>query len=146
MEPITLYLQAEQTPRTQFIQRGIIVVFGIFYVIVGFVKGNWVGYLYSIVGGAAIIAALAAPRIFRPASYTFDEHGFAGPAGRPWERQYQWDQISRIEVQMFALTFITKNGQRKKLNLGNITFEQHNVVKPKILDLARARGVEVRTV
>jgi hypothetical protein len=146
MESITLYLQPEQTPKTQMVQRGIIVVSGIFYLIIGISKGDWVGYMYSIVGGAALVIALTAPRMFRPRSFTFDEHGFAGPEGRPWKKQYQWNEISRIEEQMFLWTFITKSGRRRTMNLGNLTFEQHRVVKPKILDLARSQGVEVRTV
>jgi hypothetical protein len=75
---------------------------------------------------------------------TFDASGVTGEI-RPRTRiAIAWDQIAQIDVHMFALDIRTKHGRTEHIDLSEITYEQQKSIKPRIIELAKSNGIEIR--
>ncbi|MBI3586407.1 MAG: hypothetical protein HY088_04685 [Ignavibacteriales bacterium] len=145
MEQITLDLQPEPaTQRMRLVQRTLFVLMGVGNIVQGIMHDNNFRYFNFIIGISVVVIALNYRRIFKPKLFTFDEDGFEGPIGRSDSTRLHWGDISHIEAKMFTLKIFPKSGGERNIYLGNITFNQHKQIKPKILELAQSKGVEVR--
>jgi len=81
----------------------------------------------------------------KPVKVTFDDKSIAGLVS-PWKAiSLTWNQIARIEVRMFAMDIQTKDGRTEHIDLGEINYEQQKSVKPQIIELAKSKGITVRT-
>lgn len=145
MEQITLDLQPEPaTPRMRLLQRGLFALIGAVNVVQGIIQESGFRYVNLVIGIVAILFAFFYRRIYPPKVFTFDDDGLEGPIGQPDNIRFRWTDISHIEAKMFMLTVFTKTGTERKIYLGNITFQQHKHMKPKILELAKSKGVDIR--
>jgi len=80
----------------------------------------------------------------RPLRVTFDASGISGQIGHRKGIAIGWEQIAWIDVHMFAMDIRAKDGHTDHIDLGEITYEQQKTIKPRIVDLAKSKGIEVR--
>ena len=145
MEQITLDLQPDPaSPRARLIQRMLFGLLGVINLVQGVLNENSFRYFNLIFGVLVIVFALNYRRIYKPNVYTFDEEGVEGPIGRSDNKKFRWTDVSYLVAKMFTLKIFMKSGIEYNIYLGNITFQQHKQIKPKILELAQSNGVEVR--
>lgn len=145
MEPITLDLQPEPAnPKMRMMQRVIFLLFGIMNIIQGIISESNFRYINLVCGIVVVILALNYRRIYKPKVFTFDEEGVEGPIDKPKRTRDRWTDIAYIRAKMFSLNIVTRAGEERTLYLGNLTFAQHHEIKPRILQLAKSKGVEVR--
>lgn len=145
MQKITLDLQAQCSPKTQLFQRGVFGLFGVINLAQAYLQEGNFRYVNLFVGITAIAFALFFHRIHKPRVFTFDDNGIAGPISRRESIALSWQDIEYIKPTIFSLHICKKDGQRFKLNLGNLTFQQHKTEKQQILELAKSKGVSVRS-
>ncbi len=144
-EQITLDLQPEpSTPTMRLFQRVLLALMGLTNLIQGILQHTNFRYVNLVVGVVAIFFAFYYRRIYPPKVFMFDNDGFEGPLGRPDNIRLRWTDVTHIKEQMFTLTLFTKSGTEREIYLGNITFKQRKQIKPKIIDLARSKGIEIR--
>ena len=55
-----------------------------------------------------------------------------------------WKEIVSIDASTFRFVIRTKDDRTILINLGWLSYEQHQTVKPRFLECARSKGVEVR--
>ncbi|HUN65123.1 MAG TPA: hypothetical protein VMW43_03415 [Bacteroidota bacterium] len=145
MEQVTLDLQPEpSTPRMRIVQRIIFILIGITNIVQGVINNNSFTYVNLIFGVGIIVFALFYRRIYKPKIFTFDDEGIEGPINADESVRLRWSDVRRIEARMFAIKLITRTRGEYRIYLGNLTFAQHKAVKPKILQIANAHGVDVR--
>jgi hypothetical protein len=146
MEPISLNLLADSSPRMLFLHRGSYILLGALNIIQGFLLDGKFGYF--IMGGGAIFlfGGIFYNLLFSTKPIIFDENGVEGPVGGKPGVRIGWSEISRIEETMFSLTIVTTAGDSRTIDLSGITYAQHKELKPKIIQLAISKGIEVRTV
>jgi hypothetical protein len=82
----------------------------------------------------------------KPVKVIFDDKGIVGSVSPRKTISLMWDQITRIEVHMFAMDIQTKDGRTEHIDLSEITYEQQKSIKPRIIELARSKGINVQAV
>ncbi len=146
MKHITLDLQPRpMSPTMRFIQQGFFFLLGVMILVQGIVIESDFRYVNLTFGSIAILFALFYRRVFPPKVFTFDDEGFEGPIGIFNTRRYRWEEISHINATMFLLEVVLKPGTTVEINLENITYQQHKQIKPMILELAKTKGVDLRS-
>lgn len=145
MEQITLDLQPEpSTPRMRIVQRVLFLLIGISNIVQGIISDNGFRFVNLVFGAGVIVVTLLYRKIFKPKIFTFDEDGLDGPVNATENVRVRWADIYRIEASMFGMKLCTKTRGDYKIYLGNLTYTQLKQIKPKILQLANAKGVDVR--
>ncbi|MBN1397908.1 MAG: hypothetical protein JXA06_07745 [Bacteroidetes bacterium] len=74
----------------------------------------------------------------------FDEKGITGMVNPGKKISLQWEQIAGIDIRTLAMDIKTRDGQTEHIDLGEISYEQHKSVKPRIIDLAVTKGIDVK--
>jgi hypothetical protein len=145
MEQITIDLQPQAaTPARRIIQRTLFGLMGVFSLVQGILQNNSFRYLNIVVGVGIIVFALYYRRIYKPKVFTFDENCIEGPIGSSENKRINWSDVSKLDAKIFTLKIFMKSGEESKIYLGNITFQELKQIKPRILEFAKSKGVEVR--
>jgi hypothetical protein len=147
MEPIILHLDGEgaSAGRLRF-QWTLFLLVGLLNLVQGFIVDNDFHLINLFAGLLFIVLALLFPIMVRPKSATFDDKGISRRLG--WRRSVSltWDQIAYMEATIFTFRIHAKDGKQFELDLGGLTFEEHSKLKPKVIELARGKGIEVKSV
>jgi len=80
----------------------------------------------------------------KPVKVIFDDKGITGSVSPRKAISLTWDQIARIEIHMFAMDIQTKDGRTEHIDLSEITYEQQKSIKPRIIELARSKGINIQ--
>lgn len=145
MEKITIDLQPQPaTSSRRIIQRILFGLIGVFSLVQGILQNNSFMYFNIVFGVGIIIFALFYRRIYRPKVFTFDENFIEGPIGSSKNKKVNWADVSQLDAKIFTLKLFMKSGEESKIYLGNITFQELREIKPRILEFAKSKGVEVR--
>ncbi|GEM_PF-3947533 len=143
----TFYLDGVR-PQTRFvrIQRWIYASWGCFFLAQGVVRifDNeewWPAYVLT--GILWLTTAIFFTRFFMGRYLQFDEDGIEARLSYRKQLKLRWDDLHSVEVSMFELVLITKNGQRIPFDLGSISYEEHKLVKPRFVEMTRLKGVQV---
>jgi hypothetical protein len=82
-------------------------------------------------------------KLYKPKIVTFDDTGIEGKIGLQTNIGIEWSKVSKLEVSLYSISILTNTGEKHVIDASNITFQQHQEIKPKILELAKSKGVEV---
>jgi hypothetical protein len=147
MEPIILVLDPEgSAPRRLWIQGILFALLGLSNLVQAFLFDNHFRLVNFVVGIVFISYGIVYPMMFRPKLATFDERGLTWSVKRKRNLSLTWNQIAYIEAPTLHFHIHTKNSEQFTIELGNLTYEQHKTLKPRIIDLARSHGVDVRLI
>jgi hypothetical protein len=133
--------------RTPLFQRITFAALGLINLAQGIVHYPGIVAFVNIGGGMLLLlAAIFYRRIHRPSVYAFGDEGIEGPVGTPKSRLIKWSDIAFFETKRFSFAIVTSSGDRIQLDLSNITYDQHKQIKPRIVELVKSKGVDVRAV
>ena len=76
----------------------------------------------------------------------FDDNGIFGSVNPHKTISLRWDQVDKIEVHIFAIDIQTKDNRIEHIDLGQINFEQQKIIKPKIIELSKSKGINIQIV
>jgi len=79
----------------------------------------------------------------KPVKMLFDEKGITGSISPRKAISLTWDQISKIEVHTFAMDIQARDGRTEHIDLSGINYEQQKSIKPRIIELAKSKGINV---
>lgn len=125
--------------------RGWMILIGIINILQSFYHQNELRYFDLTFGVILIAGGFYYWKLYQSKAVIFDEIGIKGKIKRGMVIELQWNEVSKLEASLFAILMHTKSGQKYELDLSNITFQQHKDVKPKILELAKSKNVEIVT-
>jgi hypothetical protein len=74
----------------------------------------------------------------------FDANGISGLVSPRQAISLAWNQINRIELHMFSMDIQTKDDRTEHIDLSLITYEQQKLIKPRIIELAKSKGINVQ--
>lgn len=143
MENIVLDVNPQPSKRGKMVQRILFLIMGLGNIYQGFSMPNWFRYMNLSFGVVCILFALYLHRLYRSKEYLFTSEGIEGPKDSNNSVKIGWSEISLVEMKMYSMRIFLKGGKTYKLNLSNLTFEQHKNIKPKIEELIKAKGIEV---
>ena len=75
---------------------------------------------------------------------TFDENGVSGLLSPRKFISLTWNQINQIDVHLFAIDILTKENRTEHIDLSLTTYKQQHLIKPKIIELAKSKGINVQ--
>jgi hypothetical protein len=144
MQPLILNLRPESFDRFNKFFVPSALVFAVATIILGFMDESGIRWTSVVMGLVIIVQAIINWRNVRSLISTWDEWGIRGriTPGKP--ASIAWKDVASIEASMFALDLHLKNQSTVHVDLSCTTFQQHKDLKPRILNLARAQGVEVK--
>jgi hypothetical protein len=141
MEDLTIPLNQKVPQSFMRIQ----IVLAIMFIIQGLAysgKSFWWFPYFSITYGVVLLAVMIAfPRFHRDYSVTVDERGIRGRTGFTKEINLPWDDVTYADIMMFAFILKTKGGETIHIDLGNLTYDQHKLVKPRLIDILGSKGL-----
>jgi len=147
MEPIILHLDSEGASAGRLrIQWTLFLLVGLLNLVQAFIVDNDFHLINLFAGIFFIVFALLFPIMAKPKLATFDDNGMSWRVTRRRTVTLSWNQIAYIEESIFLFRIHAKDGNQFDLDLGGLTFEEHSKLKPKVVELARAKGIEVRGV
>ena len=145
-EPIILHLDSEGASAGRMrIQWTLFLLVGLLNLVQAFIVDNDFHLINLFAGIFFIVFALLFPIMVRPKSATFDDKGISWRVGRRRSVSLTWDQIASIDASILTFRIHAKDGKQFELDLGGLTFEEHSKLKPKVLELARGKGIEVKS-
>jgi hypothetical protein len=146
MVPITLHLDSEGVSAGRLrIQWTLFLLIGLFNLVQGFIVDNDFHFVNLFTGGIFIVLAVLFPLLAKPRLATFDDKGISWKINSRRTVTLTWNQVASIEASIFLFSVHTKDGNQFDIELGGLTFEEHSKLKPKVVELARANGIEVKT-
>ena len=122
----------------------IYVLLGLNIFVQALVIDNAFRYPNLVLGLVILVVGLIYPRIVKPKVVTFDDSGITQSRTRHGNPTIAWNQIAYIEASTLNFRIYTKDSELFTIDLGNLTFEQHRTLKPKIIDFAHSKSVDVR--
>ena len=120
------------------------IVFGIAAIIIA--VGSQEHHLWiSVVTGALIVVqAVVNWWSSRPIVSTWDDAGIHGHIGVRKRILVGWNQVSRIDANTFSMKLYMKDDNVIHIDLSSMTYTQHKELIPRLIEMARSKGVEVR--
>jgi hypothetical protein len=147
MEPIILHLDSEGASAGRMrIQWTLFLLVGLLNLVQAFIVDNDFHLINLFAGIFFIVFALLFPILAKPKLSIFDGNGMSWRVTRRRAVTLTWNQIAYIEASILLFRIHTKDGNQFELDLGGLTFEEHSKLKPKIIELAKAKGIEVKSV
>jgi hypothetical protein len=144
MQPLSVNLRPESFLRFNryFIPSAI--VFGIAAIIIAVGSQEHHVWISVVTGALIVVQAVLNWWSSRPIVSTWDDAGIHGEIGLRKSISVVWSQVSRIDANMFALTLCMKDERAIHVDLSSMTYAQHKELIPRLLEIARSKGVEVR--
>jgi hypothetical protein len=145
MEQIVLHLDSEGASAGRLrIQWTLFLLVGLLNLVQAFIVDNDFHLINLFAGIFFIVFALLFPILAKPKTATFDDNGVSWRATQRRSVTLTWSQIAFIEASILMFRIHTKDGNQVNLDLGGLTYEEHSRLKPKVVELAKAKGIEVR--
>lgn len=104
----------------------------------------WFAMFQGAYGFGLIIAMTFFPWFLKPRVLRFDERGLVARISQGRPIALDWEEVGVVEASTFRFLIRTKDGRTIPVNLGWLSYEQHQTVKPRFLACARSKGVEVK--
>jgi hypothetical protein len=144
MQPLILNLRPESFQRFNkfFVPSAIVVALA--NIILAFHDQNHVNWFSVIAGLAIIIQAVVRWHTVKSMSSTWDDWGIRGRIAPGQPVSIPWKDIASIDAGMFALDLHLTNQSTIHVDLSFATYQQHRDLKPRIVELARSKGTEVK--
>lgn len=144
MEALTLDLRPQPaSPMSRLLQRIILLLIGVVNVIQGVSLHKHFRYVSLAAGIFVVGVALFYDRIYRSKILTFGADEISGALEDSEQSMLPWKNIRRMEFRPYTLTIVATDGQNRKIDLSNITMHQERETVPKVMLLARLKGVDV---
>ncbi len=137
----SVLLDLEQSPAAP-LGRGWMMLMGVINLLQACFLQNFFRYFDLVFGFALVAGGFYYWKFYTPRCITFDEAGSRGKIGIRTHVRLLWDEISKVGSSLYSITIRTKSGETLSIDLSAITFQQHKEVKPRILELARSKGMD----
>jgi hypothetical protein len=145
-----LYLDGyDGTPRNRAMFRWTQFTFGCLFLVQSIFSENeilWFVLFQGAYGLGLIVTMAFFPWFLKPKTLQFNEQGLKVRLSRGRPISLDWSEVVSMEASMFRFVVKTKDDRTIPINLGALSYEQHKRVKPQFLEIARSRGVEVKSV
>ena len=105
----------------------------------------WFALFQAAYGGGLILVMAFFPWFLKPKFLRFNEQGLEVRISRSRPTLLDWEEVASIEASTFRFTIKTKDDRAFAVNLEWLSYEQHKRVKPQFLEIARSRGVEIKS-
>ncbi len=138
----SILLELEPSNKSAF-SRGWMMLVGIVNVLQSFFQQNELRYIDLAFGIVLMVGGFYYWKLYEFKTVAFDEVGIKGKLRFRTTIDIKWDDVSRFELAIYAISLITKSGQKYEIDLSNITYQQHKEIKPQIVELAKSKGIEV---
>ena len=138
----SILLELEQLNKSWF-GRGWMMLIGIVNVLQSFFHQNELRYFDLAFGVFLIVAGLYYWKLYQPRAVTFDDIGISGKLKLGTTINLKWEDVSKMESSLYLIFLFTKAGEIHAIDLTNLTFQQHKEIKPKIIELAKSKGIDV---
>ena len=138
----SILLELEPSNKSAF-SRGWMMLVGIVNVLQSFFQQNELRYIDLAFGIVLMVGGFYYWKLYELKTVAFDEVGIKGKLRFRTTIDIKWDDVSRFELAIYAISLITKSGQKYEIDLSNITYQQHKEIKPQIVELAKSKGIEV---
>ena len=138
----SILLELEPSNKSAF-SRGWMMLVGIVNVLQSFFQQNELRYIDLAFGIVLMVSGFYYWKLYEFKTVAFDEVGIKGKLRFRTTIDIKWDDVSRFELAIYAISLITKSGQKYEIDLSNITYQQHKEIKPQIVELAKSKGIEV---
>ncbi|MGB9591902.1 MAG: hypothetical protein ACPL1K_05235, partial [Candidatus Kryptoniota bacterium] len=102
---------------------------------------DWITYVTGVYGLIFFLAAVASPLFDRRRQLVVDENGISGQLS--WRRriEFKWKDIVGAELGMLHLKLQTADGKVEVINLGNLTYQEHQELKPQLRTALESHGL-----
>jgi hypothetical protein len=124
------------------------VALGILFMVQGLAtlgKLSWFSPFIFSYGFVLVVAFLVGPRFSKACTITLDDRGIRGRISYSREIDLAWEDVMHADIMMYALIFRTKGGETIHIDLGNLTYDQHKHIKPKLIEILGPRGLLKKT-
>jgi hypothetical protein len=145
MEQMTFDLHPEPATNTRrIIQRTLFGLMGMSSLVQGAIIHNDFRYINFVFGLPMIVFALFYRQIYKPKVFTFSEDNIIGPIGKSKRTKIDWSEISKIDISLFSISLFLRTDEKINMYIGNLTFQELRRIKSLVMELAKAKGVEVQ--
>ncbi len=120
------------------------VALGVLFMVQGLAtmgKVSWFSPFIFAYGVVLVVTFLFGPRFSRACTITLDDRGIRGRISYSDEIDLPWKDLAVAEIKMYALILKTTGGATIYIDLGNLTYDQHKHVKPKLIDILGSKGL-----
>jgi len=102
---------------------------------------EWFTYVLGIYGLVFLLAAIFSPILDKRHQVIVDENGIRGQIS--WRRHIQlsWKDIVGAELRMLHLELQTADGKVEDISLSNLTYKEHQELKPQLRAVLKNHGV-----
>jgi len=161
MEKVEIFLQ-ETGPQSDKKMRLILGISGFFYLLFGILLnyGHKTFYNYVLlIGGILIIAYMLGYKKFVKRCFIFiDDNGIRAnlytlnqifTKGLIFSSPYKkinitWGQIESAEIKPLKIIFNLNDGKQEELELGDLLYKQHQILKPKLQDYLQEKNIKIQ--
>jgi len=145
MEPLVLNLRPESFSRKFDVfyapSAGIV---GLAMIVLAILDKHRLGWITMVAGATMIIQAIVTWRGHKAVATTWDSSGIRGDVSHGKTIAIRWNEIADITASTYALDIHLHDHTTVIVDLSQATYQQHKELKPRLLDLARTNGVDVR--
>jgi len=146
METLILNLSPKHvSKRVLLVQRLVIGSMGFFNLLQGLFKAGTFRYVNLLTGIGCLLIAIRFRYHPQTTVYSFTDAGIERPEAQDGKNLIPWSEVAFIEHTPLRLTIGVKNGHRLEIDLGSLSYEQHQTIKPQIRRFAESHNVELRT-
>jgi hypothetical protein len=101
----------------------------------------WFSWFAMVYGIGLLFTMTVLPRLHKDYSVKIDDAGIRGRLGYSRRIDLPWGDLAHADIKMFALILTTKRGETVHIGLDDLTYDQHKLVKPRLLEILGAKGL-----
>jgi hypothetical protein len=130
-------------PRGQSLLRISQAVSGVCWIIVGVLReqSDEISIAFIVVGFAMFLLSWFLPLLDKEYQIIVDEKGIRGSIGRRASIDLPWERISSAELGILRLELHTTDGKAHSVNLEDLTYRDHQELKPRLARILAERGL-----
>ena len=102
---------------------------------------DWFTYVLGIYGFVFFLAAIFYPLLDRRYQLIIDQNGIHGQVRWRHRIEFRWKDIAGAELATLHLKLQTVEGKVEQINLGNLTYREHQELKPRLRAAFEDHGV-----
>jgi hypothetical protein len=142
---LVLTLDGEESrPRSRRMMLWTQVLLSLSFFVQGIIREDDFSYIFLGMGCVFLFLAVMHFRLMPALFLHVREDGLEGRVARGKKISLTWDEIASVEASTFEMVIHIKDGRHIPVDLSNLTYKQHKIVKPAFLHLMQQKGVPVK--
>ncbi len=116
---------------------------GLLWLIVAFLHQphDWFTYVLGVYGLVFFLAAIFSPLLDKRYQVVLDQDGIHGQTSWRHHIEISWKDIASAELGTLHIKLHTLDGKVEQISLGNLTYQEHQELKPQLRAILEDRGV-----